>query len=75
MRQRSGTRDLPTAAWRKSSHSGGTGEGCVEVATNICGIVAVRDSKDPAGPMLTCTRDAWRTFIRRVRSGCYDGIS
>jgi hypothetical protein len=37
-------------AWRKSSYSGSNGRGCVDVADNLPGIVAVRDSKDPDGP-------------------------
>jgi hypothetical protein len=40
--------ELSEARWRKSTRSG---EGnCVEVADNLPGVVAVRDSKDPAGP-------------------------
>ena len=38
------------AIWRKSSYSGSNGGGCVEVADNLPGLVAVRDSKDPNGP-------------------------
>ena len=41
--------DLSQAIWRKSSYSSSTGQNCVEVATNLPGIVAVRDSKDPTG--------------------------
>lgn len=42
--------DLSRAEWRKSSKSSGNGGNCVEVARNLPGIVAVRDSKDPDGP-------------------------
>jgi len=45
------------ADWRKSTYSGGNGGECVEVATNLPGMVAVRDSKNPDGPILTFTRD------------------
>jgi hypothetical protein len=38
-------------AWRKSSHSGGNGGNCIEVAS-LPGVVAVRDSKDPHGPQV-----------------------
>ena|ERR1017187_1082473 len=41
--------DLDRAAWRKSTYSGDNGGGCVEVARNLPGVVAVRDSKDPQG--------------------------
>ena len=57
---------LDGAVWRKSSYSGTQGN-CVEVATNLPGIVAVRDSKDPEGARLIVSPDAWRAFITRVR--------
>ena len=47
--------------WRKASRSATTGE-CVEVAT-ACGQVAIRDSKNPQGLMLSCSADAWRSFL------------
>jgi hypothetical protein len=59
--------DLTRAAWRKASASGNGN--CVEVAANLPGVVAVRDSKDPAGPALTFTPAAWRTFTARLRQG------
>ena len=40
--------DLSRAEWRKSSYSGQSGN-CVEVARNLPGLVAVRDSKNPTG--------------------------
>ena len=42
-------RDMSRAVWRKSARSSGTGQNCVEVAANLPGIVAIRDSKDPDG--------------------------
>lgn len=45
----------------KSSYSNPTGE-CVEVARNIPGTVAVRDSKAPAGPVLLLAPAAWSDF-------------
>jgi Domain of unknown function (DUF397) len=54
--------DLSRAEWRKSSWSGGNGGDCVEVARNLPGAVAVRDSKDPDGPTLTFTPDEWVAF-------------
>lgn len=59
---------LGQAEWRKSSYSGGTGN-CVEVAGNLPGVVAVRDSQDPGGPALILTPAAWRSLARKVRSG------
>jgi hypothetical protein len=60
--------DLTGAAWRKSTRSGSTGGNCVEVADNLPGVVYVRDSKDPDGPVLTFEPDAWRAFIEDVKS-------
>jgi Domain of unknown function (DUF397) len=58
--------DLSRAVWRKSARSN-NGGACVEVATNLPGIVAIRDSKDPDGPALTFSSDDWRTFIRGLK--------
>ncbi|MFI5834424.1 DUF397 domain-containing protein [Micromonospora sp. NPDC051300] len=54
--------ELTGAIWHKSTRSGQSE--CVEVADNLVGVVGVRDSKDPAGPVLTFTPDAWRAFVR-----------
>ncbi|WP_433283919.1 DUF397 domain-containing protein [Micromonospora sp. CA-244673] len=35
--------------------------------TNLLGVVLVRDSKDPAGPTLAFTPDAWRSLITSLR--------
>ncbi|MEU9508456.1 DUF397 domain-containing protein [Micromonospora sp. NPDC048170] len=58
--------DLTGAIWRKSTRSNNGGE-CVEVADNLPGVVGLRDSKDPTGPMLTFTPAAWVTFVQGVR--------
>jgi len=54
--------------WIKSSYSGPNGDDCVEVATNLPGLIAVRDSKDPSGPMLTFSPAAWNNFLAGIRS-------
>jgi uncharacterized protein DUF397 len=59
--------DLSSAVWRKSRRSGSNGGQCVEVATNLAGTVAIRDSKDPDGPKLTVTPAQWRAFLGRLR--------
>lgn len=63
--------DLSKAEWRTSTRSQGNGQ-CVEVATNIPGVVAVRDSKDRTGPALTFTPDEWKAFTSGVRGGEFD---
>jgi hypothetical protein len=65
---------VEVAAWRKASYSGsGTQQnGCVEVARSLPGAVAVRDSKDPNGPVLTVEPAEWRNFITAVKAGEHD---
>jgi len=63
--------DLTSATWRKSSFSGGNGGDCVEVATLADGI-AMRDSKDRTGPVLTFAPDEWAAFTAGVREGQFD---
>jgi hypothetical protein len=58
--------------WRKSSYSGSNGGGCVEFADNLPGIVAVRDSKDPGGPMLAFRPDDWRAFTAAIKASVFD---
>ncbi|MER6318676.1 DUF397 domain-containing protein [Streptomyces sp. NPDC001581] len=57
--------DLTGVLWRKSSYSGGTGGDCVEVAAQPCQ-VAVRDSKNPGGPVFTVTAEAFGAFVRSL---------
>jgi hypothetical protein len=52
--------------WRKSSYSGGGGNECVEVASTL---VAVRDSKNPTGPVLHADL---RGFLSAVKDGQLD---
>lgn len=55
-----------TYKWRKSSYSTGQGN-CVEVARNLPGAVAVRDSKDPGGPRLTFAPGDWSAFLATIK--------
>jgi Domain of unknown function (DUF397) len=61
--------DLTSAIWRKSTYSSGNGGNCVEVARNLPGVVAVRDSKDPDGPVLGFPHAAWAEFVGRAQAG------
>ncbi|MDL4814605.1 DUF397 domain-containing protein [Actinomadura opuntiae] len=58
--------DLTTATWQKSSYSGGTGGECIELAS-APGVVAVRDSKDPHGPMLVVRRDEFAVLVTSLK--------
>jgi hypothetical protein len=58
---------LHRARWRTSTHSGQNGS-CIQVAGNLPGIVAVRDSKDPDGPNVIISPGAWRRFTTRVKA-------
>jgi hypothetical protein len=58
---------VEVGVWRKTTHSGGNGGNCVEVAPADAAI-AVRDSKDPAGPALTFPASRWREFLKRTAS-------
>ncbi|WP_326635646.1 DUF397 domain-containing protein [Streptosporangium sp. NBC_01755] len=66
------TRELGTAAWRKSSLSGDNGGNCVEIAKLSGGHRGIRDSKNPTGPALTLTSTQWTTFLHGVRNGEFD---
>ncbi|WP_327385258.1 MULTISPECIES: DUF397 domain-containing protein [unclassified Streptomyces] len=56
---------LGPAAWRKASYSSTNGGECVEVAAQPC-TVAVRDSKNPGGPVFTVTAAAFTAFVRSL---------
>jgi len=61
--------DLTRVMWRKSSYSSGNGGNCVEVASNLPGAVAVRDSKNVPGPHLEVTDQAWSAFVAGIKDG------
>lgn len=65
------TTDQTGARWRKSSRSG-SGNNCVEVATNLVpssGQVLIRDSKNPTGDVLSVNLEGWKTFVAGVHGG------
>jgi len=64
--------DLTGAVWHKSTRSGGNGGDCVEVAINLPGIVAVRDTKHRERGTLVFTHAEWIAFVGGVRDGEFD---
>ncbi|MEW2633041.1 DUF397 domain-containing protein [Streptomyces sp. NPDC048389] len=64
---------LEPVAWIKSSHSNATGN-CVEMATLPGDRIAIRNSRDPQGPALVCTRDEFAEFVAGVRAGGFDSV-
>lgn len=60
--------------WRKSKASQGNGN-CVEMAALPDGRVAVRDSKDPNGAVLTFTRSEIRAWVAGARDGEFDDLT
>jgi hypothetical protein len=61
-----------TAAWRTSSYSGSGNSECVEVAPLVDRLVAMRDSKDPDGPMLSIAPGAWTSLLSDIKGGAHD---
>ncbi|MER5795028.1 DUF397 domain-containing protein [Streptomyces sp. NPDC001980] len=59
--------DLSDALWLKSSYSNGGGGDCVEVAHGVPGLVPVRDSKAPEGPVLVLPATAWTPFVASLK--------
>ncbi|MGH3771009.1 MAG: Scr1 family TA system antitoxin-like transcriptional regulator [Pseudonocardiaceae bacterium] len=64
--------DVPQAGWRKSSRSNDGGDGCCVEVAQVCDRVAMRDSKDPAGPILAFTPAQWRALLGSIRAGELD---
>ncbi|MHC3818622.1 DUF397 domain-containing protein [Streptomyces sp. NBC_01259] len=62
--------------WFKSSYSGNGGQ-CVEVAANLIasrGVVPVRDSKSPAGPVLNVAAGSFASFVAGVTAGEFGAV-
>ncbi|MEU6171090.1 DUF397 domain-containing protein [Streptantibioticus parmotrematis] len=62
--------------WFKSSYSN-NGGACIEVAANLSGahgVVPVRDSKDPNGPVLSFPASAFSAFVEGVKAGEFGAV-
>ncbi|HEY8458178.1 MAG TPA: DUF397 domain-containing protein [Actinopolymorphaceae bacterium] len=64
--------DLSQAQWRKASMSTANNAACVEVATNLPGVTAVRDSVHPERGAHVVDRRAFAEFLSDVKAGSYD---
>ena len=64
--------DLSRAVWRKAVRSNGANTGCVEIAANLPGVTAVRDSKRPEAGAHVVDRPAFAAFLADVKAGRYD---
>ncbi len=60
--------EVGAADWRKSSRSGPYSDNCVEVGSDCCQDIHVRDTKDRDGGTLTFDLHAWMEFIRSIKS-------
>ncbi|MFB6873670.1 DUF397 domain-containing protein [Streptomyces sp. NPDC056323] len=57
--------------WFKSSYSDNGGQ-CIEVAANLLasrGVIPVRDSKNPGGPVLSVPAASFASFVAGVKAG------
>ncbi|MEV5201904.1 DUF397 domain-containing protein [Streptomyces sp. NPDC053720] len=62
--------------WFKSSYSS-NGGACVEVAANLAaplGVVPVRDSKNPRGPVLSTSAASFASFVAGVKAGAFGAV-
>lgn len=64
--------ELTGLAWIKASFSNHNGA-CVELASTRDKI-AIRDSKDPGGPILVYTPAEFRAFLDGARNGEFDSL-
>ena len=53
-------------SWRKASYSGNNGGNCVEVG-QTADTIAVRDTTDRVGAVLSIPASAWQTFTDRLK--------
>ena len=67
------TSERATARWVKSTRSNGGGGNCVETSRLHDDGVAVRDSKDPSGPILYFTANEWSAFVGALKEGEFGG--
>ena len=62
---------LAALTWQKSHHSNPSGE-CVEMAALPSTGIAIRNSRDPDGPALICSKAEVGAFIEGAKNGEFD---
>ncbi|WP_282704087.1 DUF397 domain-containing protein [Streptomyces sp. CC219B] len=62
------TPELNSAHWRRSSYSNTNGGECVEITEDFPGVVPVRDSKNPHGPVLVVPAASWDAFVNSLKA-------
>ncbi|MFE9094409.1 DUF397 domain-containing protein [Streptomyces sp. NPDC007264] len=62
------TPELNSLRWRRSSYSNANGGECVEVADDLPGVVPVRDSKNPHGPVIVVPAAVWDVFVDSLKA-------
>lgn len=65
--------ELRQLTWLKAQASSANGQ-CVEVAAAV-DKVAIRDSKDPYGPILVYTSAEFHAFLEDARNGEFDSLA
>jgi hypothetical protein len=64
--------DLSQARWRKATRSSGANASCVEIAANLPGVTAVRDSKSPELGAHVVDQTVFAAFLADVKAGRLD---
>jgi len=67
------TSELMSLTWRKAKRSTTNGA-CIEIAS-VPGKIAVRDSKDPSGPVLVYTPAEFGAFLDGAKKGEFDDLT
>jgi hypothetical protein len=66
------TADLDNAHWRKAARSTSGNGGCVEIAGNLRGVTAIRDSVRPQDGAHVTSKAAFAAFLAGAKAGYYD---